>query len=52
MLHKLGWWDVDVWAVDYLAEHSEQLMGKSLTAKQVKLGFASNVKNKKVAHLW
>ena len=37
-------WDLDEWAMAYITEHSERLLGKAVSADQVNFGFVSNVK--------
>ena len=37
--------DLDTWAVEYITEHSERLLGKELPAGQVGANYVSNVKN-------
>ena len=35
---------LDVWAVEYVTEHSERLLGKQLTREQVEFSYVSNIK--------
>ena len=36
--------DFEAWAIDYITEHSERLLGKTLSTDEVNFGFVSNVK--------
>ena len=36
--------ELDSWALDYVEKNSERLLGKQLTAEQVKIGYVSNIK--------
>ena len=37
--------DLDDWALTYITEHSERLLGKQLSREQIKANYVSNVKH-------